>query len=461
MQQQPFVTLQDYETRDPWWEARQMNAAYGGSRAINFASQLWRVVARPKAKPQFGTLESVMAIDLNSYRPDVNVELLIDQGVRVFMLRVVCPGRWEYGNWQYFVDSTFTTYHKRIRDYAKAKGITVWICGYGVHNPWSNEQSGYNGPDPQVALLKEATRNHLCDFYSWDDEVAECYRNGGNVVMTSVNLVKSISSCMEQTWSEFERNPDGTHKMVLHYSANWYMKKYAQEAYTVWLDNSNTDVNTRHMMTWRAWVPVSISTAFDAIRAFFDKWIIPTGLQENAYLRLGSNLAADFWQGCFTTTGPWCPKKADGSYAYGIDSSISYGPSATLAKFAYNANLSYAQGDTEPPTAPGGITASYVKPAVIVTWTSATDNIEVVGYRVKRNGAVVGNFINMIYTDASVSAGQTYLYEVDAFDKAGNYGPAVSATVTIPNVPPPSDDFITREEFDGHIHETGGPVIKS
>jgi hypothetical protein len=457
----PLLSLDEVATRDLWWEARQENQNYRGSWLINMLSKIGRVVVKPPSLMQrFGTLESVMAVDLNSYRQNVNVELLIDQGVRVFMLRVTCPGRWEYGNWQYFVDSTFTGYHKRIRDYAKAKGIAVWIVGYGVHNPWSNEESGYNGLDPQVTMLKEATRNHQCDIYCWDDEVAECWKNGGNTVMTPTNLVKSVSICMEQTFNEFERNIDGTHKMVMHYSANWYMKKYASSGYTVWLDNANKDVNSRHVLTWRAWVPTVFSTGFDLIRTFFDQWIVPTGIQENSYLRLGSNLAADFWQGSFTAMGPWCPKKTDGTYQFGIDASISYGPSATLAEFIYNSNLTQVTTDTTPPSAPGPVTAKYVAPSVTVTWSAASDNVAVEGYYLKRNGTVLSTLAVLSFTDSGVTPGQSYTYEVTAFDKAGNAGPAVSVSITIPIDQPPSPSgYVTREEFLRHTHNTGGPVV--
>jgi hypothetical protein len=467
-----FTTLADYEKRDPWWEARQVSAEYSGSRFINTVSSVVSKIFGRKLLPQYGTLESVMTVDLNSYRPDINVEMLIDQGVRVFMLRVICPGRWEFGNWQYFVDSTFTLYHKRIRDYAKAKNIKVWIIGYGVHNPWMDEDYGYNSPvDEQVKMLKEATRNHLCDMYAWDDEVAECWKNGQNTIMTPVNLLKSISRVMSQSWTEFERNPDGTHKMIVHYSANWYMKKYAQTGYTVWLDNANKDVNTRTMMTWRAWIPLTISGAYDTIRMVFDQFINPTGIQENNYLRLGTNLAADIWQGCFTATGPWCPKKTDGTYKYGIDASISYGPSATISQFVYNANLSYSLVDSTAPSVPGSIASSFVSPDVIVTWSPSTDDVGVVAYRIMKDNVVLGTTTELSFSDSVVEAGKTYTYSVSALDQAGNRSAEAVTSITIPSVPPPppgDGTYLTTSDFNvwvsntfqKHTHNSGPPVVK-
>jgi len=390
--------------------------------------------------------------------------------VRVFQLRVICPGRWEYGNWQYFIDTTFTMYHKRIRDYAKAKGITVWIIGYGVHNPWMDEESGYTSPvDPQVAMLKEATRNHRCDCYCWDDEVAECWKNGQNTIMTPGNLVKSVRRCMEQTFEEFERadhDPD-LHKMPIHYSANWYMKKYALSDYQAWLDQANKNIDTRRMLTWRAWVPIIFSAYYADIKDIFALFLVPTGTQENAYLRMGSELASDHWQGTFTAKGPWCGPKSQA----GCDASLGYGPSSTIEKFAYCANLSLTvvpPADSQAPTAPTTLTAQYVKPDVALSWTPSTDNVGVVGYFVKRNGVLIQTVTAPSFADVNVPTGGVLTYGVSARDQVGNVGPATTTTIDIPGTPPPpTGDYLTVNEFnawlnevyDDHVHLTGGPII--
>lgn len=339
--------MENYE-RDLWKESRDKSATYVGSWWIRLVSWILKVLFPTKFFPvqsmRFGTSQSVLCVDLNKYRPDVNVEMLIDQGIRCFMLRVIGPTRWVYGNWGYEVDATFVPYYERIRAYAKEKNIVVWIVGYGVHNPWSNEPSNYTGLDPQVRLLKEATRNHLCDMYCWDDEVAECWKDGKNTVMTGTNLVKSISICMEQTFYEMELWQIGLHKMPIHYSANWYMKKYAQAQYQVWLDSNNRDVNTRRFLTWRAWLPTTFTEVFQLITDLFAKVITPTGIQENNYLRMGSELAADLWQCTFTAKGPWCGPLSQA----GVDASISYGPSAGLTEFIYNANLPITQTEPDP-----------------------------------------------------------------------------------------------------------------
>lgn len=323
-----------FAERDLWAEARGYTAQQKPGLLMTILIWLISLIRPPTpiTRMRFGTGESLLMVDLNKYRPGANVELLIDQGVRLFGLRVVGPRRWVFGDWQDEVDATFVPYYERIRAYAKQKGVVVWILGYGVHNAWSNEDNDYNGIDPQLKLLKEATRNHLCDLYAWDDEVGTCWKNGAETPITANNLVRSISLLMEQTLVEMERHPGGAFKIPVHYSANWFMKRYAPLQYQTWLDNAARDPAQRRFLTWRAWLPQVFSEAFATIRELFNKLVTPTGVQENAYLRMGSEPAADLWQCTFTAKGPW-------EAQLGIDASISYGQSAGWLDFARNANL--------------------------------------------------------------------------------------------------------------------------
>src|SRR5579883_1727170 len=77
--------------------------------------------------------------------------------------------------------------------------------------------------------------------------------------------------------------------------------------------------------------------------------------------------------------------------------------------------------DTTPPSVPTGITATAVSSAQInLSWTAATDNVGVVGYRVFRNGVQVGSTAALSYTDTGLAAATSYTYTVAAFDAAGN-----------------------------------------
>jgi hypothetical protein len=60
-------------------------------------------------------------------------------------------------------------------------------------------------------------------------------------------------------------------------------------------------------------------------------------------------------------------------------------------------------------------------PRVALSWTASTDAVGVVGYRVYRDGALVGTSSDTTYTDnPGGKKGMTYAYYVVAYDAAGN-----------------------------------------
>lgn len=93
--------------------------------------------------------------------------------------------------------------------------------------------------------------------------------------------------------------------------------------------------------------------------------------------------------------------------------------------------------DTEPPSPPGGLTASSVTAtAATITWTPATDNVGVLGYRVARGGVPIADVPAQSFADSGLVAGTTYAYEVVAYDVAGNVSAPATVSVTTPTLPP-------------------------
>ena len=102
-------------------------------------------------------------------------------------------------------------------------------------------------------------------------------------------------------------------------------------------------------------------------------------------------------------------------------------------------------GDTQPPSTPGGLTASAASPTQVnLAWQAATDNVGVTGYTIYRDGAALNTVGGgtLSYQDTTVSAQTTYSYTVDAFDQAGNHSSqSAPAPVTTPagsDTQPPS-----------------------
>jgi gametolysin peptidase M11 len=90
--------------------------------------------------------------------------------------------------------------------------------------------------------------------------------------------------------------------------------------------------------------------------------------------------------------------------------------------------------DTTPPSAPAALKAQTAAgPSVKLSWSGASDNAGVAGYRVFRNGRAIATTGEASYSDAAVSAADSFTYFVRAYDGAGNLGGASpSAGVKIP-----------------------------
>jgi len=97
------------------------------------------------------------------------------------------------------------------------------------------------------------------------------------------------------------------------------------------------------------------------------------------------------------------------------------------------ANVTVTVGDTELPSIPTDVAAQGVSPSVVkVTWTGSSDNCQLTGYKVYRNGSQVGTSALTSYTDTGLAACTTYSYTVSAYDAAGNesYQSSPVATAT-------------------------------
>lgn len=104
-------------------------------------------------------------------------------------------------------------------------------------------------------------------------------------------------------------------------------------------------------------------------------------------------------------------------------------------------NTLYTNTDTEPPTAPGNLTAPTVDwNRVDLSWDAASDNVAVTGYTVLRDGAEIGSVggTTLVLSDASVSPRTTYSYTVVASDGAGNTSLESTAVVITTPDPPAS-----------------------
>ena len=91
----------------------------------------------------------------------------------------------------------------------------------------------------------------------------------------------------------------------------------------------------------------------------------------------------------------------------------------TLARYNIEAGPTPV-GDTAPPTAPTGLTATFnsVTNTIDLSWTAATDNVAVTGYRIFRDGGLINTVTGTTFSDAAPLG--SHSYGVTAIDAAGN-----------------------------------------
>ncbi len=85
------------------------------------------------------------------------------------------------------------------------------------------------------------------------------------------------------------------------------------------------------------------------------------------------------------------------------------------------ADITTGPADNIPPSVPASLQSAAVSHSEIeLSWTSSTDNIGVLGYRVFRDGSLAGTTTSNSFQDTGLSAETAYSYTVVAFDGAGN-----------------------------------------
>ena len=145
-------------------------------------------------------------------------------------------------------------------------------------------------------------------------------------------------------------------------------------------------------------------------------------------------------------------RRPAGYYFQGIIDEVRiYNRALSAAEVATDMNTPVgSQGsDTTPPTAPAGVTATVASATQInLTWTAATDNVGVTGYRVERcQGVACVNFVEVgqptgtSFGDTGLTAAATYRYQVRATDAVGNLGPysaIAGATTQASDTTPPT-----------------------
>jgi fibronectin type 3 domain-containing protein len=86
--------------------------------------------------------------------------------------------------------------------------------------------------------------------------------------------------------------------------------------------------------------------------------------------------------------------------------------------------------DTTAPSTPTNFTATPGARRVTLNWSAATDNVGVAGYYVLRDGVRVATLSagTLTYTNTGLTTGRQYVFQVRAYDAAGNKGSSAQVT---------------------------------
>ncbi len=111
-------------------------------------------------------------------------------------------------------------------------------------------------------------------------------------------------------------------------------------------------------------------------------------------------------------------------YTYAVKAIDAAGNSSWRSNLA-TTQASGASADVERPSTPKGLNGMATGGTVVLTWTSSTDDVGVVGYEIYRStdgllGPLLTTTEGSSFTDESVEGGVSYTYAVKAIDAAGN-----------------------------------------
>ena len=143
------------------------------------------------------------------------------------------------------------------------------------------------------------------------------------------------------------------------------------------------------------------------------------------------NAASELYYGVYRngsrigTTAAGSTSWTDGSlvpsttYSYTVSAYDPAGNNSAQSSSAPATTL--ASSDTVSPTVPGNLHVTGTSSSRIsLAWNASNDNIGVSGYKVFRNGALVGTSPGTSYADSGLTASTTYTYSVSAYDGAAN-----------------------------------------
>lgn len=119
--------------------------------------------------------------------------------------------------------------------------------------------------------------------------------------------------------------------------------------------------------------------------------------------------------------------------------------------------LVFVGTDSEAPSVPQNVQPTAASStSMSLTWTASIDNVGVAGYKVYRNGALVGTASTNSFVDSGLAANTEYSYTVSAFDARQNTSGQSSPTSRYTLATPPTEQSVTCNRASGVWYNTPG-----
>ncbi len=182
-------------------------------------------------------------------------------------------------------------------------------------------------------------------------------------------------------------------------------------------------------------VPTGLNASSETSNSFVLNWVAPTGFSIQGY-----NLYKD---GSYIA---WVNGSAVSRTITGVTQGVSHsyvvkaidGSFTEHASEPFNYTLNGQSVDTQAPTAPTLSSSGVTTNSVSLSWSGATDNVGVTGYKVYQGGTEITNVSSSSYAVSGLSASTNYTFTVKAYDAAGNES-VNSNQVSITTNSPPAD----------------------
>ena len=138
------------------------------------------------------------------------------------------------------------------------------------------------------------------------------------------------------------------------------------------------------------------------------------------------------------------------SYSY---YAVAYDAAGNVSTASNTAPATTPPPDTTPPSAPSGLNAAVAGPTEVdLTWTASTDDVGVAGYRIYRNGTLVGTSLTNSYADRGLQPATSYSYltvadDADGNSRAGSHTAGATTPAILDTTPPSAPSGVAATAF--------------